>query len=193
LTVTAIHLASYHCRTIACRAFGSVHAGKCRSIAGEEIELSEQVQRCVEVQSDWVCTEKLENRRAIKACWIPVAPGAPSDVSKSMEVWPTKTNIISVTYEIRTESAKSRGLEKDSRGESILGLGGRAAVQSFVRECPCLLGIFARSQASGECWPRRGWRSESVSNRRYGSKQKKAASKASAYFAAAELDRPFKK
>ena len=37
--------------------------------------------------------------------------------------------------------AKSRGLEKDGRRERIFGLGRGAAVQSFARESPCLLGI----------------------------------------------------
>ena len=59
---------------------------------------------------------------------------------------------------------KSRGLEKDGRRERILGLRRGAAVQSFVREGPCLLGIFARSQAGREYLARCDWRRETNRN-----------------------------
>jgi hypothetical protein len=103
------------------------------------------------------------------SCWIPVAPGAPSDPSKSAEVQPAKKTIFSVPYEIRTKSAKSRGLEKDGRRERISGFCRGAAVQSFVREAPRLLGIFPRWRAGREYFVRRGWRRERDSNPRYGS------------------------
>ena len=67
--------------------------------------------------------------------------------------------------------AKSRGLEKGGRRERIFALGWLRAVQSFVREGPCLLGIFARSQAGREYFVRCDWRSEPVSNSRYSSKR----------------------
>jgi len=69
--------------------------------------------------------------------WIPVAPGAPSDLAKSAEVWHTKTDSISIAYEFRTKSAQSGGLEKNGRRERILGLGRCVAVRRFVREGPC--------------------------------------------------------
>ena len=107
------------------------------------------------------------NRKPLQnqsACWIPVAPGAPSDLSKSTEIWLTKICLISATYEIRTKMAKSRGLEKDGRRDRILGPRRGAAVQSFVREGPCLLGIFPRWQAGREYLPRCDWRTETNRN-----------------------------
>jgi hypothetical protein len=41
-----------------------------------------------------------------------------------------------------------------------MGLHRATAVQSFVREGPCLLGISARSQAGRECFVRCNWRRE---------------------------------
>ena len=99
------------------------------------------------------------------SCWIPVAPGAPSDISKSTEIWLTKSTLISAAYEIRTKSAKSRGSEKDGRRERILALGRGVAVQRFAREGPCLLGIFAGPQPGRECLARCDWRrTQSPSN-----------------------------
>ena len=48
--------------------------------------------------------------------------------------------------------------------ERILSLRWGAAVQSFAREGPCLLGIFAGSQTGREYSARYNWRSEPVSN-----------------------------
>lgn len=97
-------------------------------------------------------------------CWIPVAPGAPSDPSKSAEVQPAKNDIFSVPYEIRTKSAKSRGLEKEGRKDQILGFRRGAAVQSFAREGPCLLGICPPWRAGREYLVRCNWRRETNRN-----------------------------
>jgi hypothetical protein len=59
---------------------------------------------------------------------------------------------------------KSRGLEKDSRRELIFDLGWGAAVQSFVREGPCLLEIFACSQVGREYLAGIDWRRETNRN-----------------------------
>ena len=67
------------------------------------------------------------------------------------EVRLSKSAFVPATYKIRTKSAKSRGLEKDGRRERISGLSRALAVQSFVCEGPCLLGIFARPQPDREC------------------------------------------
>jgi hypothetical protein len=56
--------------------------------------------------------------------------------------------------------AKSGGLEKDGRRERIFGLGWGAAVQSFVREGACLLGIFARWRVGREYFVRCDWQRE---------------------------------
>jgi hypothetical protein len=92
--------------------------------------------------------------RAQSRCWIPVAVGRPSDLSKSAEVRLSKSAFVPATYKIRTKSAESRGLEKDGRRKRIYGIGRSAAVQRFAREGPCFLGIFARPQAGRECSPR---------------------------------------
>jgi hypothetical protein len=72
--------------------------------------------------------------------------------------------MISTAYEFRTKSAQSRGLEKDGRRERIFCLSRGIAVQRFAREGPCLLGIFARVQASRECLARCDWRRETNRN-----------------------------
>ena len=65
--------------------------------------------------------------------------------------------------------AKSRGLEKYGWRERFLGLVRRVAVQRFVREGPCLLGIFPPWRTGREYLVRCDWRSEPVSNSRYSS------------------------
>ena len=105
--------------------------------------------------------ETRKTPRDQRSCWIPVAPGTPNDLSKSAEVRLSKMAFVPATYEIRTKMAKSRGLEKGGRRERIFALGWLRAVQSFVREGPCLLGIFARSQAGREYLARCDWRRES--------------------------------
>jgi hypothetical protein len=92
--------------------------------------------------------------------WFPVTPGAPSDLSKSAEVRLAESDGIAVAYEIRTESAKSRALEKNGRRERISGLDRCVAVERFTRESPCLLGILALSQPGRECSARIDWRRE---------------------------------
>ena len=87
-----------------------------------------------------------------RSCWIPVAPGAPTDLSKSTEIWLTKSELISATYGIRTELAKSRGLEKDGRRERNFTLGRLRAVHSFAREGPCLLGILRADEPVENIW-----------------------------------------
>jgi hypothetical protein len=66
--------------------------------------------------------------------WISVARGAPSELSKSAEVRLTKNDSISITYEFRTKSAQSGGLEKNGRRDGILGLSRHVAVRRFVHE-----------------------------------------------------------
>jgi hypothetical protein len=101
-----------------------------------------------------------ENQKTPRDQRISVASGAPSELSKSAEVRLTKSDSISIAYEFRTKCAQSGGLEKSGRRERILRLCRGVAVRRFVCEGPFLLGIFARSQASGECWMRTGWRRE---------------------------------
>jgi hypothetical protein len=84
------------------------------------------------------------------ACWIPVAPGTPSNLSKSTEIWLTKSDLISATYGIRTKMAKSRGLEKDGRRERILDLRPGAAVQSFVHAKARVYWGFLRTRKPAE-------------------------------------------
>ena len=86
--------------------------------------------------------------------------GESSHTPKSTDVKLTKSCFLSPTYEIRTKSAKSRGSEKDGRRERILGLRRGAAVQSFVREGQCLLGIFPPRRADREYLVRCDWRRE---------------------------------
>jgi hypothetical protein len=68
------------------------------------------------------------------SCWIPVAPGAPSDLAKSTEVRLTKNDSISTAYESRTKSGESGGLENNGQRERFLGLDRCAAVRRFVRK-----------------------------------------------------------
>ena len=68
------------------------------------------------------------------------APGAPSDLSKSTEIWLPKIGILSATYEFRTKSAKSRGLEKDGRRERILALGGEYRSAEVCARRPVFIG-----------------------------------------------------
>ena len=100
----------------------------------------------------WRISVRADRNRSWNQCssWIPVAPGTPGNLSKSAEVRLTKSALILDTCEIRTKSAKSRGSENGGRREQISGLGADAPVQSFGRESPCLLAIFARSQAVRE-------------------------------------------
>ena len=77
-----------------------------------------------------------------RSCWIPVAPGAPSDLSKSTEIWLPKIAILSASYEIRTKSTQSRGLEKDGRRERLLGLRRGAAVAELCTRRPVFIGDF---------------------------------------------------
>ena len=60
--------------------------------------------------------------------------------------------------------AKSRGLEKYGWRERFLGLVRRVAVQRFVREGPCLLGIFPPWRTGREYLVRCDWRSETNRN-----------------------------
>jgi hypothetical protein len=53
--------------------------------------------------------------------------------AKSAEVWLTKNNSKSITYEFRTKSAQSRGLEKNGHRERIWILRRCAAVRRFSR------------------------------------------------------------
>jgi hypothetical protein len=62
-----------------------------------------------------------------------------------------KNDSISITYEFRTKSAQSGGLENNGQRAGILGLGNSIAVRRFAREAPYLLGISAVSEVSGEC------------------------------------------
>lgn len=50
---------------------------------------------------------------------------------------------ISTTYEFRTNSAQSGGLEKNRRRERISGLGRCSAVRRSAHEAACLLAISA--------------------------------------------------
>jgi hypothetical protein len=55
-----------------------------------------------------------------------------------------------MSYEFRTKSAQSGGLEKNGRRERVFGT--RPVRRSPACEGPCLSGISAGSQASGEYW-----------------------------------------
>jgi hypothetical protein len=75
----------------------------------------------------------------------------PTDLANSAEVRRAKSDSISMAYEFRTKSAQSGALENIGRREGVLGLSSSIAVRRFAREAPCLLGISAVSQVSGEC------------------------------------------
>src|SRR5437879_578729 len=98
---------------------------------------------------------------------MPVVLPVPAEPSKCRQVSCIGKASISMTYEFRTKSAKSRGLEKGGRRERISGLSAPAAVLRSGRECPPLLGFGARSRARREGWRQSYWRREWDSNPRY--------------------------
>jgi hypothetical protein len=109
-----------------------------------------------------------QNRCTINARVGFQLPPLPRDILQSAEVCVTKSDSKLVAYEFRTKSAQSGGLETNGRRERNSGLKRCVTVRRFAREARGYWGFYARSQATGECWSRKGWRREWDSNPRYG-------------------------
>ena len=104
--------------------------------------------------------ETRKSPRDQSSCWIPVAPGTPSDLSKSTEVRLTKSCLSSATYEIRTKPAKSRGLEKGGRRERILGLAGVPQCRGLRANARVYWGFLRAREPAENIWRGCDWRSE---------------------------------